>query len=215
MAERIRNNTEFCTLAFPDPINKRVYKVSQHHNEWDRRQEVHNTGATNEAYNREFMGAKDVEALPRYDNVLVLGAGPSLTQDAIIDHLPGKDAVLITLPLIRALEPMLDMPGIYTVDAEREMFIVPHFHGPHTARERCICTSVKHLENCRPFRELYLYDRAKRSWPWTSGAVALAVALDCMRAKRVDVLGIDLTGHYVKFRDETEPLLKRCRELSQ
>lgn len=191
-----------CRPPRPDKIREAVGPI-RHREILHRRGVEFNSDEAKEAYNFDVMGMQRL-AIPAYKRALVVGAGPSMTREAFDREAPEHDLILITQPMVRGLQDLLDRDGVYVVDAERDWFIIPVHYGDLTPRMRYICKSDRHLDASVRFRELW----GVPAWmkpALSSGALALQVAWD--HAHEVTALGIDLSGHYEKFTAETLPLM--------
>lgn len=166
----------------------------------------------NKAYNLQFMTGPRIEQMLPYKRALVLGTGPSLDEvpDEVVRNYDG--AVIMCQPLVRHYADILTKPNVFVADGEYEWFIVPYCYGEHSHKLQLICAIQHHLETTHPFRRIFYYD-AEEGWPRSSGALAMKVALDVMGAD-TEYAGIDLTGNFEQFVDETTPYLKRARRWS-
>lgn len=179
--------------------------------------EPHDTWAASELYNELYTEHSPIEDLGQYKKILVVGAGPSLTTAVAeaIDY-SDYDAILLTLPVVKSFKHLLGRPGVYVVDAELEQFICPWFYGeelyPHI---RMLCATQKIILPEWHFKELYMWTRNEGEyhpwqleyWPRTSGAAALRIAVEVMQAEVIDHIGIDLSGAYKAWINETNQWL--------
>lgn len=205
------NDPEYSPLAVDPLKSPPMNGRSAHHQAFGQIGKDIYLRQTNPAYNKKYLNPLPIEGLPKYDSVLVIGAGPSVTQEVLDRALAiPHDAVLVTLPMARACREILERPGVYVVDAERDHWITPHYYLDMKDKVRLICRRDKYMQNDWVFREYWVYGRDQ---PTTTGAIALYVALDEMQAKRVDVIGVDLSHGFVQFKHETEPWLKRAHKL--
>ena len=151
------------------------------------------------------------QPLPKFWNVIVVGAGPSLNEDSLKKIEWSKyDAILLTLPIVKHFSYLLDSNNVYVVDAEADKFVALHYYGQEMFEKiRLVCHWYKYLEKDWNFKSLHFFedDHESIEYPLSTGALALKVAFDGIQSENVEIIGIDCTGHHQKYLAETSKIL--------
>lgn len=164
--------------------------------------------------------------LPKADRVLVVGAGKSADELLIPMGITfnGYDYILITHPMASLFKNQIKWnTTILVVDGDF-LETTSHFYGDFKENVWLICPWEKELNKDWKFRNTtFLMPEGEPNWdkrarispnyPKSTGAIALQVALEDMGGDTiVDVIGIDCTGQWGVYKDETMNIINKHRD---